>query len=307
MSDAVVTPPAPRRHRLAEDAKAAVGGLFGALAYLRRHPVRGVSPRLPMDGAVELICLFVLVGGVVAASMILLDPLILGLRVRLNHEFVQFFERVTELGLGSVVLWPLGIALLVLLGSMPHLVPVRRAVAAALVARIGYVFVSVVGASLTILVVKYIIGRARPGESLMLSMHNVPNAHLTFEVFRLKASYASFPSGHTAVIFALAVALAMLFPRARWWLVALAVLVAASRVVLGSHFPSDVIAAAAFSTAFTLWMTRVFAARRIVFSVAADGRVSPMPGPSMRRFMALFSPLHRSSGSQASGSQEARP
>ncbi|GGF74118.1 hypothetical protein GCM10007301_37410 [Azorhizobium oxalatiphilum] len=302
MSDAAATPPASRPAWV-EDVRAAVAGLFTALKVLRTRKPRGPAPRLPMDGLVEMVCLFMLVGGVVAATMILIDPLIPGLRLMLPLGVIHFFERVTELGLGGTVLWPLGIALLVLLGAVPHLDLLYRRVAAAVVARVGFVFLSVAATSLAVLVVKYILGRARPYEVLHLPG---PNAHLTFELFRLQASYSSFPSGHSTVVFAFAVSAALLFPKARWWLIALAVLVAASRVVLGSHFPSDVIAAAAIATASSFWLAKVFAARGLVFSIAADGRLHPMPGPSMRRLMALFSPAHRLSGA-SSASQEARP
>ncbi|OYW31113.1 MAG: hypothetical protein B7Z47_02090, partial [Chthoniobacter sp. 12-60-6] len=67
-----------------------------------------------------------------------------------------------------------------------------------------------------------------------------PNAQLTFDWFAMRATYASFPSGHSAIIFSTAVAFAVLFPRARTILLALAGLVAISRVVLSSHYPSDV-------------------------------------------------------------------
>jgi membrane-associated phospholipid phosphatase len=52
----------------------------------------------------------------------------------------------------------------------------------------------------------------------------------------------SFPSGHTSASFAVAVVLAHHFPRARWWFYALATAVGLSRVLRGSHFPTDVIA-----------------------------------------------------------------
>jgi len=55
----------------------------------------------------------------------------------------------------------------------------------------------------------------------------------------------SLPSGHTATAVALAIALAWLYPRGRWFFACLAVLVACQRMETGAHWPSDVLAGAA--------------------------------------------------------------
>lgn len=59
----------------------------------------------------------------------------------------------------------------------------------------------------------------------------------------------SFPSGHTLHAFAFAVLLSALHPALRPLLWGYAVLVALGRVVLGLHFPSDVVAGAALGIA----------------------------------------------------------
>ena len=56
------------------------------------------------------------------------------------------------------------------------------------------------------------------------------------------ARLESFPSGHMAITAALAVAIAILFPRLRWVLWAYVAAVAFTRVLFGAHFPLDVIA-----------------------------------------------------------------
>jgi undecaprenyl-diphosphatase len=58
----------------------------------------------------------------------------------------------------------------------------------------------------------------------------------------------SFPSGHAATAFASTFVLTLMLPRWRWWLWALAALVATSRVYIGVHYPLDVVAGALVGT-----------------------------------------------------------
>jgi undecaprenyl-diphosphatase len=59
----------------------------------------------------------------------------------------------------------------------------------------------------------------------------------------------SFPSGHTITAFAIAVALGAFYPEMRAGLFFCAASIAASRVLLGMHFLSDVLAGAALGSA----------------------------------------------------------
>jgi membrane-associated phospholipid phosphatase len=63
---------------------------------------------------------------------------------------------------------------------------------------------------------------------------------------------ASFPSGHAATAFAAAVAVGVLYPRIRTPLLALAATVALSRVYLGVHFATDVLAGSVLGAAIGL-------------------------------------------------------
>jgi len=67
----------------------------------------------------------------------------------------------------------------------------------------------------------------------------------------------SFPSGHTITAFAVAVSLARFYPDLALGLLFCALSVAASRILLGMHFLSDVVAGAAIGTLLALAATRV--------------------------------------------------
>jgi undecaprenyl-diphosphatase len=68
---------------------------------------------------------------------------------------------------------------------------------------------------------------------------------------------ASFPSGHAATAFAAAGVVALLHPRLRVAALGLAALVALSRVYLGVHYPSDVLAGAVLGLAIAVAVVRV--------------------------------------------------
>lgn len=73
------------------------------------------------------------------------------------------------------------------------------------------------------------------------------------------ASQRSFPSGHTATAWALALGLCLLFPRASVLFVLLAALATYQRLFSGAHFPSDTLAGfgiACLACAAVLWVPR---------------------------------------------------
>ena len=68
----------------------------------------------------------------------------------------------------------------------------------------------------------------------------------------------SFPSGHTLHAVAFTWQAVANFPELAWVLVPLASLIAASRVVLGLHYPSDVLAGGAIGAALALPALYIF-------------------------------------------------
>ena len=87
-------------------------------------------------------------------------------------------------------------------------------------------------------VIKPLVGRTRPFDVI----HDI-------QLLDQRPVTASFPSGHAATAVAGALALSRLFPSAWWAFWPLATLIAFSRLYLGVHWPSDVLAGAIIGAA----------------------------------------------------------
>ena len=73
-------------------------------------------------------------------------------------------------------------------------------------------------------------------------------------------------------------------PRLRWPLLALAVLIGMSRVIIGAHYPSDVIAGAAIGAGTTILLRRAFLRRGLVFQRDASG-ITPRGAGRILKFL----------------------
>ena len=94
------------------------------------------------------------------------------------------------------------------------------------------------------LVVKPLVDRARPFRVQAVAARVIQQP---------PPNTPSFPSGHTATSIAGALALARIWPAARWLLGGLAALIALSRVYVGVHYPSDILAGAVLGVALA-WL-----------------------------------------------------
>jgi membrane-associated phospholipid phosphatase len=210
----------------------------------------------------------------IVAAMFWLDTPTMRAAADLPRGFLDLVNELSDFGRGGWPLTPLGILLIAgtvaLLPSLPFMA--RGALAAASI-KVGYMFVAIGLTGLADTILKRIIGRVRPSDL----------GAFAYEPLSWRSEYASFPSGHTANVFATLVAVGLVFPRARPFLWIYAVGIGASRVLGGAHFLSDVIAGAAFGAFGAIVIRDWFAARRLGFFVGSDGRVHKMPGPSWRR------------------------
>jgi membrane-associated phospholipid phosphatase len=200
-----------------------------------------------------------------AFGFLLLDPFMLERASALPPDVKKVFRTITNIGRSNWMLIPTGVAIALALVLRRRHASFRNSAAYGLIAStIGFVFVSVGGAGLIANLAKNILGRARP--KLFDTMGT-----LEFKLFAFSPDYASFPSGHATNIFALATVIAMLWPKGRVLLYTVAVWIAASRVLIGQHYFTDVVVGAILGTVFPYIVRERFAARRWLFERVRGG------------------------------------
>jgi membrane-associated phospholipid phosphatase len=250
-----------------------------AIALLTRPARAGVSRLWPWASRDMAIA-----AGVGVAVILLLMVTIDAAAIRgvghLPRWVVSAFDDITDYGKSGWFLWPLGLLFLALSALPPVLTGLSQRVLAAIMVRIGFLFTAIAVPSLFVTIVKRMIGRARPlvGGSL---------DPFLYSPFVWRVDYASMPSGHATTAFAALVAFGTLWPRARTvWLV-YALLIAASRVVVTAHYPSDVLAGAVVGIVGAVLVRRYFAQRRLGFAIGPDGAIHQYAIPSLRRIKAV--------------------
>lgn len=245
----------------------------GALAQLARPPTHSRRAEAARYWARRSLAFGAVTAVVITASMILLDAYEIGLMPPRGTASLWPLRIVTDFGKSEYVLWGLSGLLIVILLLTPRLRGTSRAIWLGIGTRIQYIFLSVGFAVMIGEVVKGIVGRGRPFVGGAANPFN-------FSPFAWNEAYASFPSGHATTSFALAFAVAALWPRLKIPMIVYAVMICCSRLLLLAHHPSDVLAGGLLGGMVAMAVRYWFAARKLAFLIRPGGRIAPLPGPS---------------------------
>lgn len=173
---------------------------------------------------------------------------------------------ITDFGKDSYVL----MALAAVLVAMALAYPLQRGAARNRLLRFGthveFLFFAVALPVAFSEVIKYVVGRGRPFVGGKANPFN-------FAPFTGTEAYFSFPSAHSVTAFALALGVASIWPRWRIRLFIYAVAIAASRLVMLAHHPSDVVGGALLGLLGALAMRAWFARREIGFTIEENGKI----------------------------------
>jgi membrane-associated phospholipid phosphatase len=249
---------------------------WASLAQLARAPSHSRRAEAARRSAWHGLWLLAIVSATIIALMYVFDA----------HEITMMPPRgtaslwpvriLTDFGKDAYVLGSLAGLLIAVAILAPALRGIPRSLLFGLGTRLQFLFFAVLTPVLVGELIKWSVGRGRP------FVGGQPNA-FNFSHFAGTEAYASFPSGHAITAFALAFAVSAVWPRARIAMVIYALVIAATRLVLLAHHPSDVVAGALVGIIGAMFVRYWFAARRLGFAIHRDGTIMPLTGPSSGR------------------------
>jgi membrane-associated phospholipid phosphatase len=208
--------------------------------------------------------------GIVAILLLIVgfDATEIGLMPSRGSPELWWVRILTDFGKDAYVLTGLAGALVVIAVVAPLWPEASRGRMFHLGTHVQYLFLAVLVPVVCSEVLKWVIGRGRPFVGGKANAFN-------FQPFTGTEAYFSMPSSHAVTGFALAFAVAAVWPRTRILMGVYAVAICLSRLVLLAHHPSDVLAGALVGLSGAMVVRYWFAVRRLGFAAGADGRIVP--------------------------------
>ena len=249
---------------------------WSSLAQLVRSPSHSRRAEAARRAARHVLWLSAGLGAAIIVLMYAIDAWEIAQMPKRGTPSLWWLRIVTDFGKDEYVLAVLAALLIAVAIVSPALRSIQRSLLLGLGTRLQFIFCAVAFSNLITEVLKYCIGRGRPfvgGEA---------NA-FHFSHFAGNPAYYSFPSGHATTAFALALAVSAVWPQARIAMAVYALIIAASRLVLLAHHPSDVVAGAMVGIVGAMFVRYWFAARRLGFAIQRDGSIVSLVGPSSGR------------------------
>lgn len=247
-----------------------------SLAQLVRSPSHSRRAEAARRAARHVLWLTAGLGAAIIVLMVAIDAWEISQMPKRGTPSLWWVRILTDFGKDEYVLAALGVLLIAVALAAPAFRGIQRSLLLGLGTRLQFLFLAVAVSSLVTEVLKYSIGRGRPfvgGEA---------NA-FHFSHFAGNPAYYSFPSGHATTAFALAFAVSSVWPSTRFAMALYAVIIAATRLVLLAHHPSDVVSGALIGIIGAMFVRYWFAARRLGFAIQRDGSIVPLVGPSSGR------------------------
>lgn len=186
------------------------------------------------------------------------------------------FYFITDYGLSDWILIPSLVLMVLLRLAMFPMHGVWKKATGELALISAFIFVGVGAPGLITNLIKRLVGRGRPSEFDAAGAFSFQNLFNDW-------TFQSFPSGHSATAVATAFVVGFMVPRLFPILLVVGLVVAASRVPVGMHYPTDVFAGIVVGMLGAYLVRNFFARRGWLFTQAPDGRMAMKPLDGLRQ------------------------
>jgi len=245
-------------HLMAQSA----GALLRAPSHSRRAEARRRLARHSLWLAAGLSTLIIVL-------MFVFDATEIGLMPKRGSPDLWPVRMLTDFGKDDYVLYTLAAIFVIAALAYPLLRSHARPALVRFAIRVEFFLLAVALPVLVAELIKWTVGRGRPFVGGKADAFN-------FVPFTGTEAYFSFPSAHAVTAFALAFAVTAIWPRLWVAASAYAMLIAASRLLLLAHHPSDVVGGALIGIVGAMAVRYWFAARRVGFDIHNDGKIVPL-------------------------------
>jgi lipid A 4'-phosphatase len=180
----------------------------------------------------KAVCIYLLLGTIV---FLFFDYSISKFFYNINSQTISLFETLTHFGDSLYFFVPT-----ILIWAAIKIIQNKNKIILTISDISLFIFFNILISGIVVQIFKHIIGRPRPP---LFHSNNLS----TIDIFQFDSKWHSFPSGHTATIFAFIFCLLFLFPRIKNILITIAVVIASTRVIVGAHYVSDIFGGALVS------------------------------------------------------------
>jgi len=247
-----------------------------SLTQLVRQPSHARRAEAARRLARHTLLMSTILGVAIVALMVGFDAREIGLMPPRGTASLWPVRILTDFGKDTYVLWILALMLVAVAFVAAALRGTSQARVLSLGLRVQFLFFAVLVPLIPGEILKWIVGRGRPFVGGQANPYN-------FVTFNGAEAYASFPSAHAITGFALAFAVSAIWPRARGVMIAYALLIGFTRLVLLAHHPSDVVAGALIGVVGAMGVRYWFAARGLGFAIGRDGAISALAPGRLKR------------------------
>ncbi len=196
----------------------------------------------------------------------------------INHQTKSLFGTLTHLGdslyffVPTILIW----VLIKIIKSKNQIIETISDISL-------FIFLNILLSGIVTQILKHIFGRPRPVLYNGFELKSL-------DIIQFDSKWHSFPSGHTATIFAFIFCMTVLFPKIKNILITIAIIIASTRVIVGAHFISDIMGGILVAYLSSIFISKKLADKKKLFTLDNDKLI---PNKTVEKISSYIADVYR--------------